>query len=196
VNDILTRRKIIILLVVLASSVNFFFLLSQNTLNYYGLNDVSDKEKIQYIIKSANNDTAAPIITFINPEVNYTSIRTGFYEFIVNITDTNPPLPGNVSIEISNTSASLFNASMNLSEDSIWFFSWDNLTSYPNNETYVIRITAKDSSSNENYGFSNKMNVILDFYTENPPPLLNIILFVIAVGAIFALIMVYINKKS
>ncbi len=118
------------------------------------------------------------------------------YEFIVNITDANPPLPGNVSIEISSTLASLFNASMILGEDDIWFFFWDNLTSYPNSETYVIRITAIDSSSNENYGFSNYLNVILAYYDEEPPSLISVIFYVIAVVVIFALIKVYINKKS
>ncbi len=196
-NDIFTRRKILILLVVLAYSVNiFFFLLSQNPLNNYGLNDVREEEKIQYIIKSANNDTTAPIITFVNPDINNTLIKTVSYEFIVNITDANPPLPGNTSIEISNTSASLFNASMILGEDEIWFFFGDNLTSYPNSETYVIRITAKDSSSNENYGFSNYLNVILAYYDEDPPSLINVIFYVIAVVVIFAFIKVYINKKS
>ena len=186
-NDIFTRRKILILLVVLAYSVNiFFFLLSQNSLNNYGLNGVREEEKIQCVIKSANNDTTAPIITILNPDINNTLIKTVSYEFIVNITDANPPLPGNVSIEISSTSASLFNASMILGEDDIWFFFWDNLTSYPNSETYVIRITAKDSSSNENYGFSNYFNVILAYYDEEPPSLINVIFYVIAVVVIFA----------
>lgn len=195
-NDIITQRKIIILLV-LAYSVFFsFFLLSQNTLKYSGLNDGGEEEKFPYIIKSANNDTTAPIITFLNPDINNTSIRTTSYVFIVNITDANPPLPGNVSIEISNTSTSLFNDSMILGEENLWFFYWDNLTSYPNNEAYVIRITAKDSSLNENYGFSIYLTVILDFYDENPPSLLSVVFFMIVVGIIIALVTVYINKKS
>lgn len=196
-NDIFTQRKILILLVVLAFSVNFFFfLMSQNTLKNYGLNDVCEEEKLPYVIKSANSDTTAPIITFLNPDINSTSIRTATYEFMVNITDANPPLPGNVSIEISSTFTSLFNASMILSEDDIWFFLWDNLTLYPNNEAYVIRITAKDSSSNENYGFSYYLYVILDFYDETPPSLISLIFYLIGVVVIFTLIKVYVNKKS
>jgi len=85
---------------------------------------------------------------------------------------------------------------MILSEDDIWYFSWVNLTLYPNNEAYVIRITAKDSSLNENYGYSYYLNVILDFYNETPPSLISIIFYVIVVVVIFTLIKVYVNKKS
>jgi hypothetical protein len=85
---------------------------------------------------------------------------------------------------------------MILGEEDLWFFYWDNLTSYPNNEAYVIRITAKDSSLNENYGFSIYLTVILDFYDENPPSLLSVVFFMIVVGVIIALVTVYINKKS
>jgi len=91
VNDIFTQRKIHILLVVLAYSVILsFFLLSHNALKISGLNEVGEEEKCPHIIKSANTDTTAPIITFLNPAINNTLIRTASYEFIVNITDANP----------------------------------------------------------------------------------------------------------
>jgi hypothetical protein len=159
------------------------------------LTGVSEEKKLLFTVKSSNADSTPPKITFVNPDVNNISIKTSYFEFMVNITDANPPLPGNVSIEISNNSTSLFNASMIFAEEDLWFFFWDNLTSFPNNEIYIIRITAKDSSSNENYGFSNYLNVILDYYNKNPPPLINVIIYIIVVCIIFALIMVILNKK-
>lgn len=195
-NVIFTQRKIRILLLVLSYSVILSsFLLSQNLLKKSGLNDVSEEEKFPNVIKSANGDITPPNITFLNTEMNNTLIRTRYFEFMVNITDANPPLPGNVSIEISNNSTSLFNASMIFAEGDLWFFLWDNLTSYPNEETYIIRITAKDSSSNENYGFSSYYIIILDYYNTISPSLINVIFYIIVVVVIFALIMIYINKK-
>lgn len=195
-DDIIKQRKSLNLLVVLAYSVILsFFLLSLNTLKFSGLNDVSEEEKFPNTIKSANGDITAPNITFVNTEINNTSIRTRYFEFMVNITDANPPLPGNVSIEISSNITSLFNASMNFAEGDLWFFLWNNLTSYPNKETYTVRIAAKDSSLNENYGFSSYLNVILDYYNANSPSLINVVFYIIVVCLLFAVIMVYINKK-
>ncbi len=194
--DITKQRKSLILLVVLASSViSSFFILSLNILKIGSLNEVLEEEKFSYVIKSANGDTTAPIITFVNPELNNTTIRSTYFDFMVNITDANPPLPGNVSIEISSNSTSLFSASMIFAEEDLWFFFWDNFTSYPNNETYTVRITAKDSSSNENYGFSSYFNIILDYYNANSPSIINIIFYIVVVCLFFALIMVYMNKK-
>lgn len=197
VNIVLLKRKIMKEFLTIISIGYFIFILTTPVSSIsIALGSIEEDIKFPYIIKSANNDTTAPIITFLNPTINNTLIRTDSYEFIVNITDANPPLPGNVSIEISSNSTSLFNASMILSEDDIWLFSWVNLTSYPNNEAYVIRITAKDSSLNENYGYSYFFNVILDFYDETPPSLISLIFYLIGVVVIFTLIKVYVNKKS
>ncbi|MHA2390563.1 MAG: hypothetical protein ACXAEX_01225 [Promethearchaeota archaeon] len=147
-------------------------------------------------LSDPNNDTEAPIISFIKPDVNNTVITTRYYEIIVNITDENPPLPGNVSIEVLNFSTSLFNASMLVYEGTLWFFDWDNTSSYINGETYGFKIRAKDSSSSENIGISNELFVILNVYATSSPSLLNGILYIVAVSAIFALLMVYLRKRA
>jgi hypothetical protein len=193
VNVILTRRKAFILLVVLVFFANLpFFFLSSKIVNQ-GLNN--SVEKLPYTIKSANNDTTAPIITFVRPDINDTSIRTRFYEFIVNITDANPPLPGKVSIEISNSNTTFFSALMNFDQGDLWFFSWDNLTLYPNEEIYIIRVRATDSSSNENNGLSNDLLIFVNVYDARVPDALNAIFYIIAVIVIISLLMVYLNKK-
>ena len=160
-----------------------------------GLNTVAKNVDLPYTIKSANNDTTNPIITFVKPDINDTSIRTRYYEFIVNITDANPPLLGKVIIEISNANTSFFNASMLYDQGGLWFFSWDNLTSYPNEESYTIRVRATDSSSNENSGLSNDLFIILSVYNARVPDLLNAVFYIIFVIVMIALIMVYLNKK-
>lgn len=195
-NYILTKRKFLILLIVIAYSANFsLYFLSSKTMNNGGLNGVAENVDFPYAIKSANNDTTTPVITFIKPDINDTSIRISYYEFIVNITDVNPPLPGNVTIEIANASTSFFNASMLYEQGDLWFFPWENLTSYPNEKTYIIRVRATDSSSNENEGLSNDISIILNVYNARVPNLINSIFYIIAVIVIIAVIMVYINKK-
>ncbi|MFW9821723.1 MAG: hypothetical protein ACFFE4_02230 [Candidatus Thorarchaeota archaeon] len=156
--------------------------------------DIWVENDINYI-KTANNDTTAPMIKFVKPDINNTSIKTSYYEFIVNITDANPPLPGNVTIEISNASTSYFNASMLYDQDNLWFFLWENLTSYPNEQTYTIRVRATDSSSNKNEGLSNDLFILMDVYSTRTPDLLNAVFYVIAAIVIIALVMVYLNKK-
>ena len=195
-NGILRKRNFFILLIIIAYSVNFsIFLLSPNILCKNNSNDVAENVTLPDNIKSANGDTIAPVITFVRPDINGTSIRTSYYEFIINITDANPPLPGNVTIEIANASASFFNASMLYDQGDIWFFSWENLTSYPSGETYIIRVRATDSSSNENEGLSNDLSITLNVYNTRTPNLINAIFYIIAVIVIFAVVMIYINKK-
>jgi len=53
-----------------------------------------------------------------------------------------------------------------------------------------------DSSSNGNYNWSDAYYVFINTSIEDPPPLLNLILYFIAVFIIFALIIVYLNKKG
>lgn len=195
-NGILRKRNFFILLLVIAYAVNFSFsLLSPNILCNNDSNDVTENVNLPYTIKSANDDTIAPVITFVRPDINGTSIRTSYYEFNVNITDANPPLPGNVTIELANASTSFFNASMLYEEGDIWFFPWENLTSYPNGQTYIIRVRATDSSSNENEGLSNDLSVILNVYYARVPNLINAIFYIIAVIVIIAVLIVYLNKK-
>ena len=193
---ILLKRKIFVLLVVIVYSLNLsIYLLSPRTLSNDGLNNVAENGNYDYNIKSANDDTIAPVITFVRPDINGTSIRTSYYEFSVNITDTNPPLPGNVTIEIANASTSFFNASMLYDPGGIWFFPWENLTSYPNEKTYIIRVRATDSSSNKNVGLSNDLSVTLNVYDARVPNLINAVFYIIVVIVIIAVIMVYLNKK-
>jgi hypothetical protein len=196
VNNILTKRKILILLFVLICSMDLsVFLLLQNTIKLGRLNNVAGELKHPSIIKSANDDTTAPIITIIIPNANNTSISTSFYEFIVEVTDANPPLPGEVFIEISNITTSLFNASMVLVQEDLWSFPWGNLTFYPNEETYIIRVRAKDSSSNENFGLSNEIYVTLNVSSESGPNPFFVIMYFLIVGGIFAFLTIYLNKK-
>lgn len=195
-NIILKKRKhLIFLLVITYSATLSLFFLSSKTLSNGGLNNVSENVDLPYSIKSANNDITDPIITFVKPDINDTSIRTRYYDIIVNITDTNPPLLGKVIIEISNVNTSFFNASMLQDQGGLWFFSWNNLTSYPNEESYTIRVRATDSSSNENSGLSNDLFIILSVFETRVPNLLNAVLYVILVILAIALIMVYVNKK-
>ena len=195
-NIILKKRKhLIFLLVITYSATLSLFFLSSKTLSNGGLNNVSENVDLPYSIKSANNDITDPIITFVKPDINDTSIRTRYYDIIVNITDTNPPLLGKVIIEISNVNTSFFNASMLQDQGGLWFFSWNNLTSYPNEKSYTIRVRATDSSSNENSGLSNDLFIILSVFETRVPNLLNAVLYVILVILAIALIMVYVNKK-
>ncbi|MHA2283004.1 MAG: hypothetical protein ACXAC5_19360 [Promethearchaeota archaeon] len=195
-NDISTKRKFLVLLIVIAYSANLsLYLLSPKALSNDGLNDMAENVILLDNIKSSNNDTTAPVIIFIRPDINDTTIKTTYYEFMVNITDANPPLPGKVSIEIANASTSFFNASMLYDQGTIWFFPWENLTSYPNERIYLIRVRATDSSLIGNEGLSNDIFVNLNFQNVRLPSLLNAIIYIIAVIVIIALVMVYVNKK-
>lgn len=190
------KKKIFIVFLIIIYFANCaFFTISQKSLNGAYSDEEAEEIKFYSSIRSSNNDTTAPNITFFIPNANNTTISTNYYEFVVKIADANPPVPGDVSIEISNSTTSLFNASMNLFEGDLWSFFWGNLTFYPNEETYIVRVRAKDSSLNENYGLSNKIYVILDMnFRSNPNPLTAIVYFLI-VGGIFALLAYFLNKS-
>ena len=158
--------------------------------------DYQLQTRLLSISASAENETIAPIVSIIIPELNNTLVYSPFFYVTANITDSNPPLPGNVSIEITNITTSLFNASMTLTVASQWYFPWANITAYPNGETYIIRVRALDASANKNMGFSTDLYIYLDIPSSNNPRILNNILFVIMVCALFALIMIYINRKQ
>lgn len=149
-----------------------------------------------FLAQDTINDTAAPIITFIQPSLNNTLIVEDSYIIIIHISDDNPPLYGNVTIQISNETSVIFNSRMNKTETEIWRFTWDNISVYPNQEVYIFRVLAVDSSSNGNYNWSGDYYVFINTSIEEAPPLLNLILYFISVTIIFALIIVYLNKKG
>lgn len=150
-------------------------------------------QNLLFTPKIANNDTTAPIITFIQPSINYTTITQNSYIIIVNVSDENPPLYGNVTIKISNLTNTLFDTLMNNTGGEQWSFYWDNISLYPNYKTYILQVWAKDSSSNENGNWSEEFYIYISI--SKAPPLLNIILYFIAVSVIFAVIIVYMNRK-
>ena len=194
-NAMLTKRKTKIVLLFIICFANLTVLIiPQTLLTTIGTDDIMDERKFPYTIKSANNDTDAPVIVFIKPDINDTTITGNFYEIIVNITDDNPPLPGNVSIEISNATTSLFNASMIKGVE--WFFIWDNITSYPNHITYFFKVTARDSSVNENIGMSGVIYIYVAIYSSNSPGMLFVMLYIIMACIVIACLLVYFNKKS
>ena len=140
------------------------------------------------------NDTTKPAIGFINPMLDNTIVSQKSYEIIVNITDDNPPLLGDVIIQISNDSAWFFNASMSSIINNVWSFNWNNLTSYENQANYSIRVWAMDSSPNANYGWSEEYYIFLSI--QKSPGIFSIIIYIIAVVIILALIMLYLNRKA
>jgi len=103
-------RKVIILTLFLAIQ---FSLINSNSGNLIEVNSNLGGKVIFSMAQDPVNDTTGPIIVFIQPAENFTIIRQYSYNFIVNITDDNPPLFGNVTIQISNQSSFLFNSSMN-----------------------------------------------------------------------------------
>ncbi len=139
-------------------------------------------------------DNTAPIIIFLQPLVNNTIIQTTTYTIKANISDDNPPLYGNVTLQMSNHTAFLFNVTMEYDGENQWSFKWDNISTYPNLEVYIIQVWAKDSSPNENQGKSNEFYIYLNIITD-APGILNLLLYVFAVSIIFAGIMIYLNKK-
>lgn len=139
-------------------------------------------------------DTTAPIIIFLQPLVNNTIIQTTTYTIKVNISDDNPPLYGNVTLQMSNYTAFLFNVTMEYDGENQWSFKWDNISSYPNLDVYIIQVWAKDSSPTENQGKSNKFYIYLIIKTD-APGILTLLLYVFAISIIFAGIIVCLNKK-
>lgn len=195
-NDMLTRSKIKIVLLLIICIVNLTVLIiPKATLTTIGTDDIMDESKIPYTIKSANNDTDAPVIVFIKPRINDTTVTGKTYDIIVNITEDNPPLPGNVSIEVSNSTTPLFNASMINDGGSEWSFTWDNITSYTNQVTYFFQVTAIDSSVNENSGMSGVIYIFVAISSSNFLGFLQGILFIVLASVLIAGVLVYINKK-
>ena len=139
------------------------------------------------------NDTTPPTITFIQPYLTNELVVIKSYYIFINITDDNPPLQGDVIIQVSNQSTLLFNASMILTGISLWSFNWNNLTSYPNQENYTLKVWAKDSSPNGNSEWSDEFSIFVSI--KNSPGILQMIIYLIFVGLIFAGFMVYLNKK-
>ncbi|MFX1281396.1 MAG: hypothetical protein ACFFA3_18760 [Promethearchaeota archaeon] len=182
-----SKIKILFLIVICSIIVNATILFRESL-------DLANESRDEST-KIANGDINPPLISFIKPDTNDTIITRKYFDIIVNITDENPPLSGNVSIEIFNSSISFFKASMIKFEEDQWFFTWDNVTSYTNERSYNFRVTAKDSSSNENTGISEVVSVFLDVYISRTPGLINGILYVIMASLIIAGIMAYFNKK-
>ncbi|MFX1408948.1 MAG: hypothetical protein ACFFA6_01240 [Promethearchaeota archaeon] len=155
-------------------------------------------EKIEKDILNLNQpDLVGPNITFVQPNTNYTIISKGSYEIIVNITDENPPNPGDVLLYISEVELidPLFNVSMSPSGDELWTYNWDNISSYKNRQFYIIWVWAKDSSPNETSSLSEMILIYLNLPSEMGLSLLRNVLYIIVVSAIFALIIFYINRK-
>ncbi|MFX0023089.1 MAG: hypothetical protein ACFE9S_12250 [Candidatus Hermodarchaeota archaeon] len=177
-------------------------LIGVSSQNYIELNYQEEKMDLispnneLIVSQGPNNDTTAPDIMFIQPEINNTIIKTKSYTIIANITDENPPLFGNVTIQISNLTNFLFNVSMMYDGGSQWSFTWDNISLYPNNfyHGYIIQIVAIDSSSDRNLGMSDAIYIYLNV-SGDTPGILNIFLYLIIVCLLFALIIVYLNKR-
>ncbi|NVM37018.1 MAG: hypothetical protein HWN81_15585 [Candidatus Lokiarchaeota archaeon] len=193
------NEKRIILIVIIVITLFFAGLFAQSYIYRYfpieNKDNLSNNEEL-FLAQDSINDTAAPIITFIQPSLNNTLIIETSYFIIVHISDDNPPLYGNVTVQISNETNVFFSSKMNNTDTEFWRFTWDNISLYPNQEVYIFQVLAIDSSSNGNYNWSNAYYVFINTSIEDPPPLLNLILYFIAVTIIFALIIVYLNKKG
>lgn len=153
-------------------------------------------QKKLYSPKIANNDTNAPIFTFINPVINNSIITKHPYDIIINVTDDNPPLTGYVIIQISNITNFLFNATMNNTGGDLWRFTWVNISQYPPHVWYILQVWANDSSLSGNNNWSGAFYVFIDISLSEGPPLLIIILNFIMVVVIFIAVMLYLNKKA
>ena len=143
------------------------------------------------------NDTTPPAIAFIQPNPSNEVVFSKTYYIYVNITDDNPPLPGDVIIQVSNQSILLFNASMTLRGISLWSFKWINITSYPNQENYTLRVWAKDSSPNENSEWSEEYIIFVSI--QSSPGILQIIILILVIiflSLIIAGVIVYFNRKT
>lgn len=186
--------KLIILIILLLPLINSQFYYDSGS-QQDNIDQFRDK-KLLDITQGSANDTTAPTITFVQPETNNTVIRKKYYTIIVNISDENPPLFGNVTCKISNYTTFLFNATMNYEGQSQWSFNWDNISLYPNQYyiVYIIQILAKDSSLNENMGMTGELYIYLNIPGFNPG-ILNVIIYLLIVCFIIAGIIVFLNKK-
>ncbi|MFX0003390.1 MAG: hypothetical protein ACFE9C_06005 [Candidatus Hodarchaeota archaeon] len=153
-------------------------------------------KETRYLIQDPTNDTTAPIITFIQPAMNNTVIKTSSYIIKVNISDENPPVFGNVTFQISNLTNYLFNATMNYDGENQWSFNWDNITSYPHHvyDIYIIQILAEDSSSKGNLGISDEFYIFLYVYGDSPG-IWDVLIYILLVCFIIAAIIVYLNRR-
>ncbi len=193
----LEKNKLFIFsLIIILITLNTSFLIQQEPFISTISNSKMEDINVHEIKESANNDTVAPVITFVQPSTNNSEIKKDFYEIIVNVSDDHPPVSGNVIVQISNISTSLFNATMALEVDELWFFNWQNISSYPNYEFYKIEVWAKDSSLNGNNNWSRAYYVILNLSKKLSPGILNVAIYIFFVCIIFALIIVYFRKKS
>ncbi|MFX1311631.1 MAG: hypothetical protein ACFFHD_03325 [Promethearchaeota archaeon] len=189
------NKYFIFSLIIILITLNISFLIQQESFLSMRLKTKKEDIKKYEINQYSNNDTVAPVITFVQP-LNNSVIKKNFYEIIVNVSDDHLPEPGNVIVQISNISTSFFNATMNLEGDRQWFFNWDNISSYPNYNIYKIEVWAKDSSVNGNYNWSEAYYVFLNLSEKFSPDILNGLLYIILVSLIFAVICVYFKRKS
>ncbi len=139
------------------------------------------------------NDTSPPDITFVQPNAPDALVAIKTYDIFVNITDDNPPLQGDVIIRVSNQSTILFNSPMILIINSIWRFTWNNITSYPNQQNYTLRVWAKDSSPNKNSEWSEEYFIFVSI--PSSPGKLQDVINIIFISILFASVMVFLNKK-
>ncbi|MFX1389419.1 MAG: hypothetical protein ACFE9Z_05065 [Promethearchaeota archaeon] len=193
----ISQRKTIVITIIL---IAIFFTVNYNIIHKFDNDYYKPKEFVQdktsIISLGLANETDAPVISFIQPDRNNTIISQTSYSFIVNITDENPPLFGNVTFQLSNSTTFLFNSSMSYDEGSQWSFNWNNISSYPNQyyTEYIIQIWAIDNSSNYNLGWSEVYSIFLNIQGESPG-IINVIIYLILVTFIIAGIVVYLNKK-
>ncbi len=172
----------------------FLAIISFQILNYLGNQNENQNNYFNNECLFIAQDTTAPIIIFLQPLVNNTIIKTTTYTIKANISDDNPPLYGNVTLQMSNHTAFLFNVTMEYDGENQWSFKWDNISSYPILDVYIIQVWAKDSSPFENQGKSNEFYLYLSI-KANALRILNLLLYVFAVSIIFAGVIVYLNKK-
>jgi hypothetical protein len=195
-DTMVTKSKIKIAFLIFIFFASFtVFIISKTPSSTRDYSYVSEENQSFFTIRSANGDNSSPVITFIKPDNNDTIITGNYFDIIVNITDLNPPLPGNVSIEISNATISLFNASMIKDVGNQWYFIWGNITSYPNKLTYTFEVYAKDSSSNENVGRSGVLSVYVELYSSRNPGFIYGIIYIIVGSFLIAGILVLFNRK-
>ncbi|MFX1366234.1 MAG: hypothetical protein ACFFCE_07050 [Promethearchaeota archaeon] len=155
-------------------------------------NHLTDNRDV-YIAQGSDEDTSSPIISFINPSENNTIINVYTFIIEVNVSDENPPLNGSVTLQISNQTTSLFNATMFYENENLWFYYWSNVSAYSNGGEYIIQISAKDSSLSENVGKSEEYYVYINL--PKSPGIFNVIFFFFIVSLISTGICVYLNKN-
>ncbi len=164
-----------------------------NSWNFTEYNNSLINNGILVVAQGSAEDTTAPVIIFIQPLENYTTITTRQFNIIVNISDENPPLNGDVIIRISNLTNLLFNASMDKENEIQWSYNWNNISAYQNWEEYIIQIWANDSSLTKNLGKSEEFYIYLNL--SNGLGIWTMIIYIIVISLIFAGMVIYINKK-